>query len=271
MTDASGRHSRQSFLGADSEEKIRTCMVGIVGLGGGGSHIVQQLGHLGFRRFALFDPDRVELSNLNRMVGTTLEDVRERVLKIEVARRLLKGLQDGPEISAWPCRWQSRPEVLRGCDIIFGCVDGFAERRELETCARRYLIPYIDIGLDVHIVGNEPPRMAGQVIVSMPGGPCMTCLGFLSDKALADEAGRYGEAGPSPQVVWANGVLASTAVGLALDLLTDWAGALRSSVYASYDGNLGTVSPHVRLQYADTTPCPHFPSQSVGDPVFEQL
>ena len=48
----------------------------------------------------------MELSNLNRMIGTTPKDVPECVLKIEVAKRLLNGLQDGSEISAWPCRWQ---------------------------------------------------------------------------------------------------------------------------------------------------------------------
>jgi len=68
----------------------------------------------------------------------------------------------------YPCRWQDHPEPLRACDLIFGCVDGFAERRELEARALRYLIPLVDIDMDVHCVENQPPRMAGQVIVSMP-------------------------------------------------------------------------------------------------------
>ena len=112
--------------------------------------------------------------------------------------------------------------ALASCDIVFGCVDGFAERRELEIACRRHLIPLIDIGMDVHIVGKEPPRMGGQVILSMPGSRCMKCLGFLSDASLAREAALYGDAGPRPQVVWPNGVLASTAVGVAVDLLTNW-------------------------------------------------
>jgi tRNA A37 threonylcarbamoyladenosine dehydratase len=37
------RYSRQSFLGPDAEARIPRCTVGVVGLGGGGSHIVQQL------------------------------------------------------------------------------------------------------------------------------------------------------------------------------------------------------------------------------------
>ena len=80
----------------------------------------------------------------------------------------------------------------------------------------------IDIGLDVTDVGEEGPKMRGQVILTVPGGPCMRCVGFIDDENLSDEGRRYGDAGIHPQVVWANGVLASTAVGLAVDLLTGW-------------------------------------------------
>jgi hypothetical protein len=180
-------------------------------------------------------------------------------------------VRSAANVETFPCRWQERPEPLRGCDIIFGCVDGFAERRELEIACRRHLVPLIDIGMDVHIVGDEPPRMGGQVILSMPGSPCLTCLGFLNEASLAREAARYGDAGPRPQVVWPNGVLASTAVGIAVDLLTNWTRSLRGAVYLMYDGNVGTITPHPRLVYHDGAPCPHFPPDQVGTPVFKKL
>ena len=44
------RFSRQSFLGSDSEERIARCTIGVPGLGGGGSHVIQQLAHIGFQR-----------------------------------------------------------------------------------------------------------------------------------------------------------------------------------------------------------------------------
>ena len=49
-------------------------------------------------------------------------------------------------------------------------------RRELEIACRRYLMHYIDIGVDVH--GEDRPVIGGQVMLSSPGGPCMTCMGF---------------------------------------------------------------------------------------------
>ncbi len=265
------RYSRQSFLGEHAETWIGTCVVGIIGLGGGGSHIVQQLAHIGFLRYILYDADIVKDHNLNRLIGATLADVVENLPKIEVARRVILGLQSDASVEAYQKRWQEHPEPLRRCDLIFGCVDGLGERRELEACARRYLIPYIDIGVDVHQVGAEPPQMAGQVILSMPGEPCLMCMGFLSETDLAREAARYGDAGPRPQVVWANGVLASTAVGIAVDLLTGWTAALLVPVYLSYHSNLATVKPHIRLDHLESGTCPHYPVEQVGDPRFRKL
>ena len=73
----SDQYSRQSFLGEQSEEVFRTTKAGIVGLGGGGSHIAQQLAHIGIGDFALFDPDHIERPNLNRTVGATSADAEQ--------------------------------------------------------------------------------------------------------------------------------------------------------------------------------------------------
>lgn len=85
------------------------------------------------------------------------------------------------------------------------------------------------------------------------------------------EAALYGDAGPRPQVIWPNGILASTAVGIAVDLLTDWTCSIRGAVYLMYDGNSGTITPHPRLVYHDGVPCPHFPFDQVGPPVLKKL
>ncbi len=265
------RFSRQSFLGASAEQNIIGCHVGIIGLGGGGSHIAQQLAHVGFSRFSLFDNDTVESSNLNRLVGGTRSDAKKSTPKVGVAARLIKGVNPCSQIDKVKSRWQDAAKRLRDCDIVFGCVDSYAERRDIEIATRRYLIPYLDIGLDVYQSGSEPPRMAGQVILSMPGELCLSCLGFLTETKLEREAERYGAAGLRPQVVWANGVLASSAVGIAIDLLTDWTHLLRGPVYLSYDSNTGTVQPHKRLQFLKSQKCPHFPLSQLGDPTLKQL
>src|SRR5208282_851819 len=115
-------------------------------------------------------------------------------------------------------------------------------REQLERFARRHLIPYIDIGMDVHDLGCSEFLIAGQVVLSMPGGPCLRCAGLITDERVAAEANRYGAAGGRPQVVWSNGVLASTAVGIVVQLLTPWSGKPPQFIYLDYDGNCGTVT-----------------------------
>ena len=95
-------------------------------------------------------------------------------------------------------------------------------------------------------------------------------MGFLDGTKLGQEAALYGDVGGRPQVVWPNGLLASTAVGIAVDLLTDWTKQTRGSVYLSYDGNRNTLKPHPRLGNVPTS-CPHYAAIEVGRPTFRGL
>src|ERR1035437_425730 len=110
-------------------------------------------------------------------------------------------------------------------------------------------------------------RSPARVILSMPGCLCMRCLGYLRDDLLAREAENYGAAGGRPQVVWANGALASAAVGVFPQLFTPWHGAHAASVYLEYDGNNQTVTTSNRLVHMRGKQCPHFLHLSdLGDP-----
>lgn len=260
------RNKRQSFLGEKSDKIYGTCVAGVIGLGGGGSHVVQQLAHLGVVSFLLFDPDRAEESNLNRLIGATSRDVSKASFKTTIAKRLIRGINPHAQVKTINRKWQEGHEFLRGCDVIFGCLDTFRDRSELEITARRYVIPYIDIGMDVHSIANEFV-VTGQVIVSMPGELCMRCLGFVRDELLVREAANYGDAGGRPQVVWSNGVLASAAVGVYTQLFTPWHRDHKATVYLEYEGNSQTITPSNRLECMKDRKCSHFPSaDGLGDP-----
>src|SRR5205807_187327 len=107
-------------------------------------------------------------------------------------------------------------------------------------------------------------------ILSAPGGPCMFCMNFLTEEKIGREVANYGAAGGKPQVVWANGVLASTAVGIAVNVLTGWTKA-PSSLYLQYNGSDGTLTPHIRLGYLAPEPCPHYPLAQAGGPLFATI
>lgn len=261
-------YDRQSFLGASSQVSFDKIKVGIVGYGGGGSHIGQQLAHLGVKNIVIFDDDYVEDTNLNRLVGAWFTDVKKKTLKGSIAYRVIKKILPTANIQSVNKKWQECPEMLQSCDVVFGNVDSFSERDQLEAECRRYLIPLIDIGMDVFEIEEiNAYSMSGQVILSMPGCPCMRCFGFLTDDKLSKEAAKYGKVGGRPQVVWPNGVLASTAIGVFVDLVTGWTRSNTDSVYLEYDGCAGSLNPHIRLKFADKI-CSHFPISQIGPPKF---
>ncbi|WP_036259133.1 ThiF family adenylyltransferase [Mesorhizobium sp. WSM3224] len=263
------RLDRQSFLGAQSDAVLDAATIGIVGLGGGGSHIVQQAAHMGIGGYVNADPDIIEDTNTNRLIGGTLADVAVSLPKVAIAERLIRGLQPNARIISIKDDWHNAVDDLKLCVVILGAVDGFKEREQLERFARRHLIPYVDIGMDVHDLGKNVFLVSGQVILSMPGAPCMRCCGFITDERLEQEAKRYGAAGSRPQVVWSNGVLASTAVGLLTQILTPWYPNPPSFVFLDYDGNKGTLTRNPRMELLKNHVCPHHPADETGDPLFD--
>jgi len=262
------KHDRQSFLGGDSEHNLRSAKVGIIGLGGGGSHVTQQLAHIGVEKFVLVDPDHIEDSNLNRLVGGTLEDVFKGNLKIRIAERVIRHVVLNPQIEAFAIPWQEVADSLKDCDVIIGGIDSVIAKDDLDRFCRRFLIPYIDMGMDVHKVGGRF-LIAGQVVLTTPNAPCLRCMGIVTEKSLAAEARNYGAAGGAPQVIWPNGVLASTAVGLFTQLICPWHDKVPSSAFLEYDGNKHTVVPSKSFALVQSQPCPHFYPNEAGEAIFD--
>jgi hypothetical protein len=260
--------SRQSFLGTESQIVLEGAKIALVGYGGGGSHFGQQFAHIGIGNFIVIDDDTIDDSNLHRFVGAEHDDVIQCRLKVDIAERQIKRGNPLAVVEKIPRKWQQSTSQLAQCDIVFGAVDSFLQRAELERFCRRNLIPYIDIGMDVREAGNGDYIMSGQVIQSLPGGHCMRCCNFITDRLLKREAEQYGDAGPKPQVIWPNGVLASTAVGFGVALLTPWAKQVQLFRWLSYDGNSGELrTPEIVASYLSGRVCPHHPAMEVGDPL----
>lgn len=264
------RYARQSFLGADSERILAASTLTIIGAGGGGSHVGQQAAHVGIGTFEVFDGDFMEDVNLNRTVGSEPRHADEKVLKVDVAEELIKRINPLATVNKHPCKWEEDHLALRRTCAVVGCLDGFAARDALEKYCRRYHLPYIDIGMDVHEIGKHF-LITGQVITSMPGGPCMRCLGFLTDELVSKEVRAYGAAGGRPQVIWSNGVLASTAVGIFMRMRCNWSG--RTPVpYLEYDGNADMLRPSHRARLPEGWVCQHFhDSNDLGDGIWSEV
>lgn len=231
--------SKQSFLGANLEEVLSKTTPIFIGLNGGGSHLIQQCASIGFKKWVLCDPGRIDEKKLNRNVLATLDDARQNAFKVDIASRRILGLNPDAEIISIKDKWQNGAQqgLLEGGTVILGAVDSFFERDQIERFSRQMGIPYIDIGMDLKANQNGGHYIFGQATMTFPGGPCMRCLGFLNDEKLKKEAENYGDAGDRPQVVWPNGILASTAISFLMNSLLPWNGDRPSYLYRQYDGN----------------------------------
>ncbi len=222
------RFERQRrFFGANGQDKLRSTRVLIIGAGGLGSHVVQQLAYLGVGRLAVVDPDVLDATNRNRLVGAWAADPLG-MPKVAIAQRLVAAID--PEIEVIAHQRHLRDGVVEqetgSTDWIFGCVDNDGARLLLTQRCAEVRKPYVDLASEI-FVSEGQTDWGGRVSVAMSGRGCLYCLGLLSQDdiqaSLADDSERsarkaiYGiEAGAlqdsGPAVVYLNGIIASIGV-----------------------------------------------------------
>ncbi|HUC36465.1 MAG TPA: ThiF family adenylyltransferase [Acidimicrobiales bacterium] len=247
-------------LGRDGQRLIRGLRVGVVGAGGLGSHVVQQLVHLGAGHIVVVDPDRVTVTNLSRLVGASRLDVMLRRKKTRLVRRLARRTGRMTAITEISESVETREaaESLLRCDVVFGCTDNQVSRTILNVIAFQYYTPVMDLGVELQTTG----AMGGRVTWLAPGGACLWCMGVLDAERVrveqltpelrADEEARgyiQGLDEPAPAVVSINGVVASLAVTEMLARFTGFAGRDSRStllLYRLVDGVVRRTSPSGR-------------------------
>src|SRR5262249_5496441 len=119
----------------------------IVGCGGTGSAVAEQLVRLGARRLLLLDPDCLSSSNLTRVYGSFAADVgRSKV--VSLADQLRRIAPDA-EISYVESRITELAVArqLAFVDVIFGCTDDNAGRLILSRVSTYFMTPVFDCGV----------------------------------------------------------------------------------------------------------------------------
>lgn len=231
-------HRQVLAFGEEGQRRLQAVRVGVVGCGGTGSAVVQMLAHLGVRDLVLVDPDVVELSNLNRLVGATRADARRSRPKVRVAQRLVKQIHPEARVQALSVSVGDPAAItaLKGLDLLFGCTDNHGSRLVLNQLAVQYLIPYLDLGAGLQAAEDGRLSAAGgQVRLVRPGGFCLACLDGIDRGQAArdlrssverrrDAARGYvqGDEMPTPAVLFLNTELASQAVAEFVNLWTGY-------------------------------------------------
>lgn len=212
-------------FGAAGQARLRDLRVAVVGSGGTGSLAAQQLAHLGVRHIRMYDDDLLEDTNLNRVVGATPRDVGRP--KVDISAELTRRIQPAivAETRQEDVTVQHVARSLLDVDFVLACTDSQGSRAVLSQLAYQYLLPVIDVGINIHALPSGAVHISGRIQMLSPSLPCLLCTDSLdtakvrTDLMTADarQADPYvrGEDVKEPAVISLN----STAVGVAVSML----------------------------------------------------
>ena len=134
----------EQLLGKDKIERLADKIILVIGIGGVGGTALESLARSGFKKFILIDADKVDISNLNRQILFTSDDVgKEKVLAAK--ERLLK-INPNFEINSITARiGETKIEDLDlgKIDFIVDAIDSVDGKLLIYEYAQRNDIPFI--------------------------------------------------------------------------------------------------------------------------------
>ncbi|OLN31616.1 HesA/MoeB/ThiF family protein [Desulfosporosinus metallidurans] len=155
------RYARNRKTLSDEDQlKLSTSCVAIVGCGGLGGYIAEELARIGVGRLVLIDGDRLEVSNLNRQIMATELNMGQ--WKVEAARDRLQIVNSEVQVEVirgW-FEEEKGPELFREVDLVCDALDSLPTRVVLERVCHQKELPLIFASI---------AGWFGQIGVSLPG------------------------------------------------------------------------------------------------------
>lgn len=165
------RYIRQTSLmdfGMAAQQKLYKARVLVVGVGGLGNPVLQYLNAMGVGTLGMVEFDNVELSNLQRQVLFSENDLGSP--KLETALRKLKSQNSETHFKTYNTHLSpiNALEIISGFDVVVDATDNFATR---------YLVNDACVILKKPFVYGALHGFEGQVCVfNFDGGPTYRCL-----------------------------------------------------------------------------------------------
>jgi len=244
-------------FGADGQRTLESLKIAIIGVGGTGSLVAEQLVRAGVRDLQLVDYDEIEESNLSRIFGATKRDVNRR--KVDVLAKHLEKIGDvAITKDLRSAIKQSSLMTFRDRDLVFSCVDNDRTRALLNRFAHQYLVPVVDLGTRLDARQGHITAAAGRVSILGYGFACLHCSNHISSErirsesmpreeriALQKEGYIMGIDEPAPAVVSLNTVIAGLGVTAGLNLFIGLTGGTQpvDQIYDARSGSVFPVSP----------------------------
>ncbi len=162
------RHLSLPAVGQTGQSRLKAARVLCVGAGGLGSSLLHYLAAAGVGHLGIMDGDRVELSNLQRQVLYSVDDVGQN--KARVAQRRLSALNPLIHIAAYPKHVDAENilTIVEGYDVVVDATDNFPTR---------YLVNDACYQLKKPNVFASVFQFEGQcTFFTGTQGPCYRCL-----------------------------------------------------------------------------------------------
>lgn len=175
-------------FGTDAILKIMDAQnITIVGVGGIGSVIAENLVHMGFKNLSLIDHDNSDVTNLNRMVGLTYDDALKEKPKVELVKEHILKINPNLNVSTFYKKIEEVDinEIIKS-DFIVLATDNHYSRYLVQQLAFKYYIPMISVGVNISSKNGKITDISGEVItVRMGDKICLKCLKRLNYNEIA--------------------------------------------------------------------------------------
>lgn len=163
------RHFSLPNFTRSSQRRLKYSRVLIIGAGGLGSPVSMYLAAAGVGNLRIVDPDKVELSNLQRQILHGQSDIGKS--KLQSAAEKLQEINPHVKLDLVPERFcaENARDLAGGCDVIIDGTDNFPTR---------YLSNDIAVWMRIPNIYGSILRYDGQATVFAPhmGGPCYRCM-----------------------------------------------------------------------------------------------
>lgn len=129
--------------------------IGIVGLGGTGSYVLDLMAKTPVAEIHLFDGDRFHQHNAFRAPGAaSLDELRELPMKVDYFKGIYSCMRRGIHAHA-TYLGQENAGLLTGLDFVFLCLDDGPARGALLEVLRREDKAFVDVGMGVELIAEE--------------------------------------------------------------------------------------------------------------------
>lgn len=185
--------ARQADALGDVHSRLRDLEVAVVGSGGLGSPLAEQIVRMGVAGVTLVDHDVLDTpSNVRRVFGSTAADLRGTTppAKVDVVGRHLDQFGLAPPVRR--VRGDIRQEqvfrALLDADVVISCTDTHGSRAVVNDLPSTCMLPVVDMGVRVGSKANGAlVALAAEVRVLTPTTPCLWCRKAISaDVARAE-------------------------------------------------------------------------------------